>query len=206
MTTMGDNAAEIEFHKLIQVLARVSSFDLDENILEQYDKTLSEEFHYEEMIPALQDLISERDTKDAFPSIRAIREKIRPSLDEKSAATLIANDIIAAISKKGRQWARGFDQKKFASFHDCMSDEFGDLGALVVQRMGGWGKVCEVDTRQVPFLKKQIVDTAMAVINSAKHNQLDWKPSVNDFLPERAKRTKHLPGSSRMDRMLPEDD
>lgn len=52
-------------------------------------------------------------------------------------------------------------------------EAIGPVGQEVVRRFGGWGQVCEVETKELGTLRAQLRDSARSVLARAKAGRLD---------------------------------
>jgi hypothetical protein len=104
-------------------------------------------------------------------------------IDNKTEATLIANNIIAAINKYGYYWDEGlfingqttFQVHKegktfyFKTFKEALLCEFGEIGALIVQKIG-WKNLC-IDDSDKTFRIAQLRDLVSYFLAKNQRNQ-----------------------------------
>lgn len=144
------------FFVRLTALANMCSFELSKEIVGMYERGLAA-FGYEKLNQALDQIIQNRRSREAFPAIRDIREAVAPEADPEAEAIECVGRIVQAISRIGpyrTAEARGF---------------VGELGWLVVVREGGWEKVCQILTDQnIGTLKAQWKQTAIAQFKRAR--------------------------------------
>jgi len=165
-TSLGSTAKmddERAFWNLMYGLAKLCQQQLDDEILELYDQDLSP-LGYSKICPALKQIIRERRTKDQFPSIRDIREKIDPVVDDQSQAVAVVAEIWKGVAEYGRTGAKWAEQK------------LSPLSWAVVRHYGCWANLCiDANTNNTTTFKAQLRQLAETVIKLSKAGQLDQK-------------------------------
>jgi hypothetical protein len=166
-----------EFLSRLAVLARLSSFDLTADVVALYDKLLAP-LGYPALCIALERAISERNSRDPFPSIKAIRTLVSPEEDPQQLAILTSNRIWAAIGRLG--WNNGTQARH----------ELEGLAWQTILEAGGWVQVCE-DSGSVDagIFKAQMRDLARAVYERARAGRTTERVA----LPGPAAPTRALP-------------
>lgn len=153
------------FAKLV-VLAEMCGKALSKEILVMYDETLRS-LGYPQLCKAVEEIILNRGDRDAFPSIKTIREKVRPPQNQEVDAIDAANRISEAMAKYG--YGRRDEAKEF----------IGELGWLIVERQGGWENLCENTlASQMPILKAQWRELGKALWQKAKDGTLHEAPAL----------------------------
>jgi hypothetical protein len=116
---------------------------------------------------ALEKIMRERKGGEWFPSIRDVREKIVPVIDDADDARAAAARIIAAVAKYG--WPNPVGAKAF----------IGELGWMVVEQQGGWAVVCqEMNEHTRGTMQAQMRDLALSLQRRARAGQIDAKPAL----------------------------
>lgn len=134
---------EQKFFTRITALASMCGFTLSPEVIALYDRNLSK-LGYENLSHALDVVITNRKSRDPFPSIREIREIISPDADPEVEAIEAAGRIVQAVSRIGPYQC------------DKAREFIGELGWRVVEREGGWVNVCNVLTDEnLGMLKAQ---------------------------------------------------
>lgn len=154
--------AQREFYGKITGLAVMCGFGLTPEVIGLYDKHLSA-LGYEALCRALDEIIVSRRSRDPFPSIAEIRERIEPKIDPESEAIEAANRIYQAVCRISPY------ESEYAKAH------IGELGWQVVLREGGWMSLVEsiTDYEQVGTRKAQWRQLAKALYLRAKTGQFD---------------------------------
>lgn len=151
-------ANDAKWFNALQILATLSKFELSDEILELYDEALKS-FGYSALEKATREMIYNRNTNDAFPSIKQFRE----ALGEDNYYQ-IAGKILETIRSKGRTLAMRDSNGKFSghdNFNSLLLAEFGCIGAQVIKQIGGWQSLCEsTKAKDVIFLQKTLSDMA----------------------------------------------
>jgi len=151
-------ATDAKWFNALQILATLSKFELSDQILELYDQALSS-FGYEALERATREMIYNRNTNDAFPSIKQFRE----ALGEDNYYQ-IAGKILNSIRTHGRTLSMRDSHGKFQghdNFNSLLKAEFGCIGAQVIKQVGGWQSLCEsTKTKDLMFLQKTLSDMA----------------------------------------------
>lgn len=149
-------SAQKEFYAKLTGLAAMCNFTLTPEVIRLYDSNLSA-MGYEALCRALDLIICERRSRDAFPSIREIKAQINPELDPAAEANEAVGRIMHAISRIGPYNAAG------------AREHMGELAWRVVTLEGGWETVCElVDYENMPTLQAQWREMARAQVVRAK--------------------------------------
>lgn len=122
-----------DFVNRLKVLAQICNFNMPPFLLNLYDRELSK-YGYEKLCHVAEDFITKRKTRDPFPSIADFKSVFEPPVNAEDEAIEASSRIIQAISKFG--WCNANDAREF----------IGELGWRVVERFGGWMRVCETVT------------------------------------------------------------
>lgn len=118
------------FRVRLTALAGMCNHTLTPDMIALYERNLSV-MGYDAVVAALDEVITRRRSRDAFPSIRELIELIQPEADPEAEAVEAASRIIHAVSRIGPY--RPQDARVL----------IGELGWLVVEREGGWTRICE---------------------------------------------------------------
>jgi hypothetical protein len=154
------------FYDKILVLAKLCSFELDQMIIETLDKHLAP-YGYQRVCIALDKIIVTRRSREPFPAIRDIVELICPPLDDESEATEAVALLIKSVSRHG--WPNG----KLAEA------EMGELAWAVVERFGGWRRVCEtLNSSNVGQLQAQFKNIAKSIQVRARAGKQNEAPVI----------------------------
>lgn len=149
---------DVKWFKALSILATLCRFELSDDVLEYYDTALSS-FGYEALERATREMIYNRNTNDAFPSIKQFRE----ALGEDNYYQ-IAGKILNSIRTHGRTLSMRDSNGKFHghdNFNNLLIAEFGCIGAQVIKQVGGWQSLCEsTKTKDLMFLQKTLSDMA----------------------------------------------
>jgi hypothetical protein len=105
-----------------------------------------------------------------------VRSQIAPEeVSEEDLARNAVSRLIEAVAKFG--WINPFGAKS----------HIGELGWLVVQREGGWTRVCEeLNTDNLPTLRAQWRDLAISLARTAKAGKLHQAPALPQSAEVRA--------------------
>ena len=88
---------EIEFMKLLNLLARVCDFELDKEVIAIYDQKLSP-YGYENVNKALKDIFAARGGRDPFPSIAEVVRNINNEASSRSQAENVVSIIFVTFT------------------------------------------------------------------------------------------------------------
>lgn len=145
---------EKDFHKMLNFLAKQANYELDTDTIEFYDKCLSR-YGYPRVCDALCEILMKRRANDRFPSVSDIAECIEPRISDKAIATDLVSLLMVAMSRKGRYWADNIGGGH--AFKKIFIDEYGKMAWEVVQKYGGWKKMCfESDHTDAGIFKAQM--------------------------------------------------
>lgn len=154
---MQRNSAEIQFHKLLHVLASQSNYQLNEMTIALYDEALSE-FGYENVLAGLKKIFLNRKGGDRFPSVADIRNAMGVDISPRTFAVDCANLIFWAFSTYRLNYCERED------FAEQFQAKVGQMPWNVIERMGGYRSLYnewnEGSDRAV--LRAQVRDAAMA--------------------------------------------
>lgn len=151
---------ELRFHKLLSILAARCKTELDEIEIELYDRHLS--YHgYDKVCTALEAILIERSGNDPFPPIGIILGRMGHQVTVKTLAMDVTNRIATAVSKKGYNWA-----DKVPDFEADMQRVLGEVGVLVVKRLGGWHSIIEFANGNPNHYRTWLRDSALSVIET----------------------------------------
>lgn len=133
---------EQEFIAKLTGLAHLCGFTLTPEVISLYDQHLGE-LGYADAARAIDRIIVERRSRDPFPSVKEIREVIRPELRPEDEASEVVGRIVGLVSRAG-PYANG------------VADALGPIAWEIVCEEGGWVTVCELLTYDnMPTLKAQ---------------------------------------------------
>lgn len=121
--------AEQGFFVRLARLAKLCRFDLDEDAAGFYDGALSD-LGYEKLNEALDQILLNRGSKDAFPSVREIRDIFSPSTTIDSAAQELLSRAIEASGIYGV-----YDTESVHKF-------LGDIAWKALPGKRGWEEFC----------------------------------------------------------------
>lgn len=132
-----------------------------------YDKLLAAEYPYDALAGALEKIIANRGDRDAFPSVKTIKDQINPEPDDESLANEAATRLAGSIARFG------YTDPKGARAY------MGEVAWAIVEREGGWQTVCEnVRPNQLPSLKAQWRDLAKALMAKSRAGKLNQAPAL----------------------------
>lgn len=163
------------FLRNLNILARLSSMELSEDIIEMYDRALRP-FGYARAARACEEVALERRSRDPFPSIAELREKIDPTLNPKAEAERTASAIITAVRRHGYNWPQAFgdtSNESYRMFRTELALAVGEVGVAVIDEMGGWSAVAQEvgATAELTTIRAQLGRLAMSVIERMKHGK-----------------------------------
>jgi hypothetical protein len=145
---------------------------LNENQIAMYANDLAD-LPIADVVRAVQEYRNDpKHTRMPLPA--ALRAIVRPEPDREAVAEDIASRIWKYIGKRGHNWGWGKDR---AVFHAEMAEALGDAGLEVVNRLGGWQRVCEEDTDPGIF-RAQLRKIAASVLELARSGRLDTAPGL----------------------------
>jgi hypothetical protein len=156
------NPDEKEFVDMMNGLAAMVGppFVLTEEMYALYDRLLSP-LGYRNLVGALQAIIMERGSRDPFPSIKEIRERIVPEVDEESRAVSGASKILQAVGQYG-----------YSNLERARASLGDDLWGIV-RVFGGWELLCQtVNERNQTTIRAQLRDLTRAERRSRPHESL----------------------------------
>ena len=119
-----------------------------------------------------------------------IRDMVLPKVEDKDQARDCAALILKAISRRGYYWAGGsmmdgvcrFEGNSgvfHETFETACKEFCGDLAWEVIQRFGGWQRLCEVaNDSQDTTLMAQLRDLADSLQKKARAGSLDQPPGL----------------------------
>lgn len=149
---------------------------------------LLSKFSEDEVINALNLCMSEL---KYFPTISDIVNRISPPVNEDSEAREAAARICEAIAKYG--WT----QPEKARLH------VGEIGWYVVEREGGWQRICEnTFSDNLPILKSQWRELAKSAILRNKQGLLNQAPSFEKLNDKNKNYLDAIPYSSNIIKSL----
>lgn len=144
-------------------LATISGKELNEIALRAYSEALSD-LPAQDVLAALKQWLR---TGKGFPYPADIREKIMPEINPQDDAEDIANTVITSVTR------HGYTNPQLAEA------AIGELGWVVVTRMGGWKHLCETLTPQnESTFRAQIRNYAETVRRKAVRGELDVKAAL----------------------------
>jgi hypothetical protein len=146
--------------------------NISDEVISLYAHHLADE-PFDAVYAALRELNREKNRR-TLPLPADVFAKLNPENTSLESARIAANNIIAAIPK-------------FGHTNPTRAKEFiGDLGWLVVERMGGWHLVCqESDVSTIQIRLAQMRDLAESLHQQSKNGTLKLRPS----LPSRQQET-----------------
>lgn len=128
--------------------------------------------------------------RNRMPLPADVKAFLKPKIEDKDQARDCAALILKAISRRGYYWAGGsmmdgvcrFEGNS-GVFHETFEiacKEFcGDLAWEVIQRFGGWQRLCEVaNDSQDTTLMAQLRDLADSLQKKARAGSLDQPPGL----------------------------
>ena len=112
------------------------------------------DYNQAEVIQAIRKL---RVSSTWFPQICEIIDMVKmQGQDAGELATIIASEIIEAISMFGSQDVKG------------VKEHLGDEKYGIVERSGGWKNLCSITNAEIPSTRAQLRELAKAYINKSK--------------------------------------
>ena len=179
-----------KFLSRLAVLAQLCpGFLLSKEVVAIYDQELST-LGYDRASFALESIIKTRRSRDSFPSIAEIREVIEPKVEPRCQAVDVAARILGAVRKHGLYWTSGFtssgqryfrgaETRLLPTWRAAAESEFGELGLMIVSRMGGWTATCEFSENSDPTVfQAQLRDLSISIQNQAKAGTLHLLPAL----------------------------
>lgn len=122
-------------------LAQLCGFNLTDEVVALYYQHLST-LGFADATKAIDHIIVTRRSRDPFPSIKEIREVIKPELRPEDEASEVVGRIVQAISRCGP--------------YESPKEFLGQTAWEIVCEEGGWTTVCELLTfDNMPTLKAQ---------------------------------------------------
>jgi hypothetical protein len=138
--------AQAGFFTRLTALASMANFVLTEEVIELYDRMLSPG-GYDSLCLALDKIILERSSRDPFPSIKEISEKLDIKISDADQAVFQANRILSSVSRFG------WNNSTLARNH------LGENAWKVVHLMGGWEKLCQsITLENIGMFRAQMRD------------------------------------------------
>lgn len=122
------NEDEVRFHKYLNLLARLSRYELDEPTIEYYDKVLSR-YTYKKVCLALDKITRNRNSRDPFPSVKEIESILNPQLDPETISDLVVQNILTYFKDKGPH------------VEGDLKEKVGEYGLTLIGRMGGYSSL-----------------------------------------------------------------
>jgi hypothetical protein len=170
---------ELEFHKLLNMLAMDTGMAIDEFKIEFYDKELS--IHgYDRVNIAIKEILRTRRSRDPFPSIADICEKLGFAANPKSIAVDTSNKIIWAFKRWGTNYSDA------PNFQEAFIANFGPLAWDTVERLGGYRSAHSEwnESREQSFFRAHVRETALALMDLQKVKQENLRlEGGSKFLP-----------------------
>lgn len=150
---------EIEFQKMLNIIAELCNYQLTESVIEIYDKAISP-FGYEKAVQALKDIAGNLRGGDKFPSVNDIRDRASDEISPKSRAIVASNMIIATF------YGWKLDFIFLEDFQTKYKQMVGELEWETVSLMGGYRHLFKEfnEAKELSFLRSQIRDAAFSVI------------------------------------------
>jgi hypothetical protein len=181
-------------------LAQLSNHQLAKSDIAQID-ALAQVCGYEFAIAGLVEFIESVRPGSRFPSVKDFSNVFHPKTSDETTAEEVAFLICATIVKRGDRWHDHFPDDP-AGYAAAIETELGELGALVVKRMGGWYQVCQEgkNASEMKTLRAQIKRFAFALMEKARHGTLDEKPQLPGKIAPNAQLRS---GSKTLDRADP---
>lgn len=150
----------------LTALAKLSRFDLDETILDLYDKGLSY-LGYKQLCDVIDELIFSRDDRTPFPSVKTIKGKIILEANPEAEAIEAAARIVQAVNRIGY------------TNPDAAKEFIGELGWRAVTRFGGWLAVCETMTPEnVTTMQAQFRQLSKATLSRVEYGLEEFAPVI----------------------------
>lgn len=167
MPTRRISKDELNFHKLLNALAGLCRYELDDVLIAIYDVNLRKVHSYSKICEAIEKIIIERNSRDPFPSVKQVAEMASGGrLKQKEVAVDVANTIVSFIGSRGYVWPQ---TSNWGDFQIELKDALGEVGYWVVQKYGGWVKVCQdANKSDLTTFKAQLRDSALSI-----HSQLE---------------------------------
>lgn len=192
-----------ELKKSLSLTAAYFQQQILDPVVVMYAQDLAD-LEFTDVMRALQEIRREKNRRH-MPLPADIREKVNPTVSARSIADDVANRIIGSFRKHGNSWPTGYftshtpegryfeavtsaGLKTFATFEEAAIAEIGEVGWVVLKRMGGYSAACREweNVEAVTTLRAQIRDLANSVLEQAKAGTLYQPPA----LPEPQERAK----------------
>lgn len=161
--SMDANPEQKFYAKLVQ-MAKLAKVEVGTEIFEAYDSALGH-YGYANVCKALDKLLENMD-RFQFPSIKAVKEILEPTVSTEGEATQAASLIVRAISEIGP-----YQPAKARAL-------MGDLAWQVVLQCGGWGQICEIQNSELGMHRAQWRMIALGLIERARAGRLTEAPSL----------------------------
>lgn len=184
------------FKKSLLKLAAYYGHDLTPAQLDVYAEQLSRHLVESELNDAMVLYIDEP-SNEFFPRpVSKLIALVKKPVDNKDQAQNVLNLIKKAVVSHQSSWVEGYfsrydenrepvwiyyneKQEPFASWRDAARSEIGDLGLLIIDRLGGWKHVCErFDQEPEGVVTGQLVKNIESIINIAEVGKLEDKPAL----------------------------
>lgn len=169
---------EFEFHKQLNILAKICNFELDEQIIGIYDNALCS-YGYSRVAKALSDVVVTRKSRDQFPSVAEVKQLLDKCVSSDTTAEDVVARILSAHSKHGYTWPDTYHYDGFKSFPSALMATCTDLGYEIITRLGGYSRLCWLMNNSDPgVVRAQLRRLALSVIE-----QMQNKPDDAPQLP-----------------------
>lgn len=182
---------EQEFLKLLFALAKVTNFELEQEIVAIYDTRLAP-LGYEKINLVLKDLIAEMPR--VFPSVKAIYDRVVPEISIKDQSNHVVDRLMDVLKRHGISWDQGYwsqkgsywliyvgkEQRRLWSFKEVLDYTVGPVGIAVIQSRGGWRMLAEdaLSSQYSTTFRAQLRESVISVMERAKLGKLDELPQL----------------------------
>lgn len=137
------------------------------DVVALYDRLLAPFYGYDDLVAALEKIIGNRGDRDAFPSVKTIKEQLDPSVDDEALAAEAATRLAGSIGRYG--YTNPAEARAY----------MGEVAWAIVEREGGWQGLCErTKENQIPTLKAQWRQLAVALMAKSRAGKLNDAPAL----------------------------
>ena len=183
------NQAELtQLKGIIAMTAAYFGAPLADEVIAMYAEDLAD-FPFAAVTQAIKEV--RRDPKTTrFPLPAVIRSRLMVVESDEDRARDVAARLLASVRRHGSYWASGFtsngqkffqgaERKLFLAWEEAAKSEIGELGMVVVKRLGGWTSICDFSENSSPStFQAQLRDLAISVQNQARAGTLHLPPSL----------------------------
>lgn len=130
-----------KFERQLRGLARAANRDMLPESYELYDVLVLEPFGDEAASAALLAWVRQNQ-RSVFPTPGELIAILNPQASPKAISAELASRVLAAIARRGSNWAQTFHYDGHATLRDAIKNELGGAILAFVDRIGSWSEVC----------------------------------------------------------------